>query len=231
MELGLTVTLRGEKMYTFLTKLIFFTFAWHKFCGKFQFQTSRKTCFLNRNKNINSHSARYSLYEQPKQLPFPWSVFWTKICGNWRFLHNWAEKGIIAWYFCYLSWAHENKDALSCKIMLNGKSFGHDQITFYSLQLIDIYRIQVFKKLKNFVSLFPCSLPPPLRDRVGRSTAGKQNYMFYFCKKSLKDNFGLEFCLRGPPPRSRGWGGEVNCTKTVITFYWRNQEELLLNKT
>ena len=27
MELGLTVTLRGEKMYTFLTKLIFFTFA------------------------------------------------------------------------------------------------------------------------------------------------------------------------------------------------------------
>jgi len=27
MELGLTVTLRGEKMYTFLTKLLFFTFA------------------------------------------------------------------------------------------------------------------------------------------------------------------------------------------------------------
>ena len=27
MEIGLTVTLRGEKMYTFLTKLIFFTFA------------------------------------------------------------------------------------------------------------------------------------------------------------------------------------------------------------
>jgi len=27
MELGLTVTLRGQKMYTFLTKLIFFTFA------------------------------------------------------------------------------------------------------------------------------------------------------------------------------------------------------------
>jgi len=27
MELGLCVTLRGEKMYTFLTKLIFFTFA------------------------------------------------------------------------------------------------------------------------------------------------------------------------------------------------------------
>lgn len=27
MELGLTVTLRNEKMYTFLTKLIFFTFA------------------------------------------------------------------------------------------------------------------------------------------------------------------------------------------------------------
>jgi large subunit ribosomal protein L5 len=27
MELGLSVTLRGEKMYTFLTKLIFFTFA------------------------------------------------------------------------------------------------------------------------------------------------------------------------------------------------------------
>ena len=27
MEVGLTVTLRGEKMYTFLTKLIFFTFA------------------------------------------------------------------------------------------------------------------------------------------------------------------------------------------------------------
>jgi large subunit ribosomal protein L5 len=27
LELGLTVTLRGEKMYTFLTKLIFFTFA------------------------------------------------------------------------------------------------------------------------------------------------------------------------------------------------------------
>jgi ribosomal protein L5 len=27
MELGLTVTLRGEKMYAFLTKLIFFTFA------------------------------------------------------------------------------------------------------------------------------------------------------------------------------------------------------------
>ena len=27
MELGLTVTLRGEKMYTFLTKLIFFTFS------------------------------------------------------------------------------------------------------------------------------------------------------------------------------------------------------------
>jgi len=27
MDLGLTVTLRGEKMYTFLTKLIFFTFA------------------------------------------------------------------------------------------------------------------------------------------------------------------------------------------------------------
>ena len=27
MELGLTVTLRGEKMYTFLTKLVFFTFA------------------------------------------------------------------------------------------------------------------------------------------------------------------------------------------------------------
>ena len=27
MELGLNVTLRGEKMYTFLTKLIFFTFA------------------------------------------------------------------------------------------------------------------------------------------------------------------------------------------------------------
>ena len=27
MELGLTVTLRGEKMYSFLTKLIFFTFA------------------------------------------------------------------------------------------------------------------------------------------------------------------------------------------------------------
>jgi large subunit ribosomal protein L5 len=27
MELGLTVTLRSEKMYTFLTKLIFFTFA------------------------------------------------------------------------------------------------------------------------------------------------------------------------------------------------------------
>lgn len=27
MELGLTVTLRGDKMYTFLTKLIFFTFA------------------------------------------------------------------------------------------------------------------------------------------------------------------------------------------------------------
>ena len=26
MDLGLTVTLRGEKMYTFLTKLIFFTF-------------------------------------------------------------------------------------------------------------------------------------------------------------------------------------------------------------
>ena len=27
MELGLSVTLRGEKMYAFLTKLIFFTFA------------------------------------------------------------------------------------------------------------------------------------------------------------------------------------------------------------
>ena len=27
MELGLTVTLRNQKMYTFLTKLIFFTFA------------------------------------------------------------------------------------------------------------------------------------------------------------------------------------------------------------
>ena len=27
MELGLSVTLRGEKMYTFLTKLLFFTFA------------------------------------------------------------------------------------------------------------------------------------------------------------------------------------------------------------
>merc|ERR1711966_112306 len=27
MELGLSVTLRGQKMYTFLTKLIFFTFA------------------------------------------------------------------------------------------------------------------------------------------------------------------------------------------------------------
>jgi ribosomal protein L5 len=27
MELGLTVTLRGEKMYNFLTKLLFFTFA------------------------------------------------------------------------------------------------------------------------------------------------------------------------------------------------------------
>ena len=27
MELGLTVTLRGDKMYTFLTKLIFFTFS------------------------------------------------------------------------------------------------------------------------------------------------------------------------------------------------------------
>merc|ERR1712086_1237847 len=27
MEVGLTVTLRGEKMYAFLTKLIFFTFA------------------------------------------------------------------------------------------------------------------------------------------------------------------------------------------------------------